>query len=889
MTRLPKLSPLVVALGLCATPLFILPIAHGAEPVERIEITGSRIAREEVVSYAPITVFDEQAIAQLGITSVDTLLQRISASAGFAGNQTSAYWTSGGYGSTQVNLRGLGINRTLVLLNGRRMLNSGTGANASVDLNTIPVSIIKKIEVLKDGASAIYGADAVAGVVNIITHQQLDGIQLSARVGQTEQGDGEQYTMSVTAGQVWSDASAYLALSYDKTQRVPMTSRAKCPIKVVNNEKTCGGSTSITQGRGQFINEQGQPFGDTLMLVPGGTIGYTSADALNYFKYFNAVQPVERFNAFSALEYDVTSDIKLFAEAMFTTRTSHLPATPQTISKVTIPAQHAFNPTNQDFYLESRRIGEAPRDFEVNSETWRIVTGVQGSVFDDWYVDFSLNHGRNTGDFLVTNVIDKPRLAQATDYVHCDANPDINCANLWGENSLTDDMLKTFLIDTFDKGGNEQFSVTANLSGELLSLPAGALAMAAGFEYRKEKGWYNPDARKVSGQAMTNQQDPIKGQYSAKEAYLEVVVPVFAEQDFAKKLELTGALRYSDFDTFGDDVNYKLGLQWQVNSNWMIRATRSSAFRVPNVPELFGGIRQGSMNTTDPCSNWTALDVNTNRYKNCQASGIPESYVLEGTVLTDRGGNPALEPEQAKTLTAGLVWQLDSIAGLSFTLDYYDIEIDNAINSVNGSNKLAACYDSVDLSHPFCRPSEFKRDSNTGKITYLQTQLGNASAEKLSGFDIGAFYQASFNGIETTSQLELSYLNEYSIQTFKDAPISDKEGTIGYDGSYSQWRANLYFSAGKNNWQLSYNAQYIGKADDEFATVGTLGDAVGTVIYHNMQYRYGLTTDISLFAGVDNLFDKPAPYHQSYTDGNTNTMTYDLQGRRFYVGVNITL
>lgn len=196
----------------------IKPQVSTPTAMERIAITGSRIQREEMASTAPMTVFTAQDIEKTGATSVEVLLQRMTASAGFAGNQTNAYWTEGGYGSTQVNLRGLGVNRTLVLLNGRRMLNSGTGANSSVDLNTIPISVVERIEVLKDGASAIYGADAVAGVVNIITRQQIEGVEFQARTGITEQNDGGQYKLDLALGHVGERGSAYVAMSYDKTQ-----------------------------------------------------------------------------------------------------------------------------------------------------------------------------------------------------------------------------------------------------------------------------------------------------------------------------------------------------------------------------------------------------------------------------------------------------------------------------------------------------------------------------------------------------------------------------------------------------------------------------------------------------------------------------------------------
>ncbi|WOT04864.1 TonB-dependent receptor [Shewanella youngdeokensis] len=854
-------------------------------PIERMTVTGSRIQRSEVGSTAPMTIFTAEDIAKTGAMSVDVLLQRMSASAGFAGNQTNAYWTDGGYGSTQVNLRGLGVNRTLVLLNGRRMLNSGTGANSSVDLNTIPVSVIERIEVLKDGASAIYGADAVAGVVNIITRQQVDGVEVQARTGITEQGDGEQYQFDIALGKVLDRGSAYVAISYDKTEAVDMLSRAACPLEEQNGELVCGGSSALPGGRGYYLDDNGEAIGDAVKLEPDGSSPYASNEKDNYYQYFNAVQPNERFNVFAYGEYDLNASTQVFAEAMYTHRESTLPATPQTVSNIVIPSWHESNPTDNDFLLESRRLAEAPREFNVQSDTWRLVTGLKGELDNSWQWDAAINYGSNRGSYEVTNVINNTRLAEATDYDNCSVDPNIPCADFWGEDSLTPEMLDYFLFDMRDTGGNEQFSVTVNLTGDLWQLPAGTMSFATGIEHRKESGWSDPDPLTISGEANTTQQDAIDGSYTADEIFVETLVPLLSDKPLAQSVELTAAMRYSYFDTFGGDTNYKLGLQWVVNDAVTLRATQSTAFRVPSIPELFGGVDQGYMNTSDPCSGWTQLDPSSNRYANCQAAGVPVDYTQEGTTLTDRGGNADLEPEEADTFTAGVVINPSLIPGLNITLDYYQIKLKNAINSVNGSSKLAACYDSANMSHPFCSDEHFTRDPQTGEITYLQTQLGNAAKEEVSGVDLAMFYQRDISGFSTQTTWEVSYLDQYDIQTYEGAPVEARAGTIGYDGSYTKWRSNAYFDLISDRWRFSYNVEYIGEADDQYANAGDIGDAVDAVFYHNLQLRYDFETNLALTVGVDNVFDQEAPYHQSFTDGNTNTMTYDLMGRRYYVGV----
>lgn len=245
-----KRNPLAVSVGalLCAgfsTVALAQQAEQGAtsesaKTLDTVQVTGSHIKRLQLSGVGPVSVVDAEAIERSGATSVETLLQRLPASAGFAGSQSNAYWAENGYGTTQVNLRGLGINRTLVLLNGRRVVNGGTGANSSVDLNIIPVALIERIEVLKDGASAIYGADAVAGVVNIITKKNYDGAEAAVRYGQTFESDGEEKSFDFAWG-ITSDRGSLMAgINYSETGTVNMASRAPCGLGEVDGQLECG-------------------------------------------------------------------------------------------------------------------------------------------------------------------------------------------------------------------------------------------------------------------------------------------------------------------------------------------------------------------------------------------------------------------------------------------------------------------------------------------------------------------------------------------------------------------------------------------------------------------------------------------------------------------------
>jgi outer membrane receptor protein involved in Fe transport len=865
--------------------------------LEEIQVTGSRIKRTDLEAVGPVTVFDAQDIAVTGVTSTETLLQRFSASAGFAGNQTNAYWTGNGYGTAQVNLRGLGINRTLVLLNGRRIVYGGTGANSAVDLNMIPTSIIERIEVLKDGASALYGADAVAGVVNIITRENFDGMEVNSKYGETAESDGEELAADITFGLTGERGSLMASMSYTEGKDVNMADRAGCALADAGDGTLeCTGSSSTSGGRatfltgpnvGQRINFNNDANGDGDFFEPYGGI-----HNIPYFQWLNAVNPIEKttFAIFGSL--NIAESTRFFSEMIYSERQSDQIATPGTLldyyqpgvgrTAFTIPASHPTNPTGQDIRLDRKRLVEAGvREFFQETDTWRVVAGFEGDLNPDWSWEVAYNKGRNTGIDGSTNVANLERVYQTM--FACD-NVNVPCADYLGNGDVSQEVLDYILYTQRDSGGNEQESLTANITGRLFELPAGRVGFAAGVERREERGSRDPDPLVVANIANTNQQDPISGQYEVNEVYAEFVVPLLHGITGVEHLELSVAGRYSDYDLFGNDSNYKVGLLWQIVDGVKLRATQSTAFRIPNIPELFGGVAEGNLTTTDPCSEWSSLSPSDPVYQSCQAAGVPANYVqLGNTIRTTVGGNSELQPEDADTFTVGLVWEPTFVGGLSLTLDYWEIELENSIQQIPGSEKLAICYDTGNLSHPFCAPEHHTRDPLTGEVNFLSAQPSNVGSETASGVDLGAVYATTLGGLNSDLRWNVSYLDEYTVTPFKGAAPIEYAGMItGGNGSYAHWRSDATISVGSERWTGTWGVQYIGKADDINTDTGP-GSEVSGVFYHNAQFKYSVTDAIDVAVGVDNLFDKEAPYVASWTDANTDTMTYDLLGRRWYL------
>jgi len=865
-----------------------------ARTLDTVQVTGSHIKRAQLSGVGPVSVVDAEAIERSGATSVEALLQRLPASAGFAGSQSNAYWAENGYGTTQVNLRGLGINRTLVLLNGRRIVNGGTGANSSVDLNVIPVSLIERVEVLKDGASAIYGADAVAGVVNIITKQGFEGAEAVVRYGQTSQGDGEETSVDVSWGVSSERGSLMAAVSYFDSGAVNMASRAPCGLIESDGRLVCSGSSSTIGGRalladGRRVNFNQVPGGDGDFYEP-----YSAAKHnYNGNPTLNAVNPIERLSLSVFGDSQLNDSTRAFIEAMYTNRQSRQLATSGGLGvyrPINIAADHPTNPTGQDLLLQRRRLEEAgPRHFFQETDTYRVVAGLKGQFGTSWDWSVAFNWGRNTGVDGSDNVANLDRVDQTLDRSLCSTAPGaaIPCGDYLGYGDLSRDVLDYILYTSRDTGGNEQKSFTANLSGQIFELPAGWVGFAAGVEVRRERGWRDPDPLTVLGIGNTNQQDPIAGRYTAKEAYMELAVPLLQDAVIADSLYLNLAGRVSDYDLFGRDFNYKAGLDWQVSPSLKLRSTYATAFRIPNIPELFGGVSEGNLTTTDPCSGWSGLPASSVVRANCQADGVPAGYVQPGnTILTTSGGNADLEPEDATSFTAGVVWTPTFAPGLTLTLDYYRIRIENAIQRIAGSTKLAICYNTPSLAHPFCDASNFTRDPRTGEVNYLSSQPVNTADEQVSGYDLGALYEFKPWGMDASISADISYLQRYDVRPYAGAEVITYAGRItGGRGSYAKWRGLVSMNASRGQWSGTWTTQYIGRADDINAARGDIGDHAPSVFYHNLQLRYAVSKALDVALGVDNVFDRSAPFIQSYTDANTDTMTYDLLGRRWYARI----
>ena len=891
--KLSPLSAVFAVVGLLNSPVYASAEAFNKlaealdNEVEHIAVTGSHIKRSSVETASPLLVIEKQQILSTGLINVENILQELTVAAGPAGNATNAYWTSNGVGTAQVNLRGLGIKRTLVLVNGKRFVNGGTGANGSVDLNHIPVAIIKRVEVLTDGASAIYGADAIAGVVNIITDRRFEGLELASRIGRSSKGDGDERQLSLTygtsgtfdGGKEWS---ATINASYVNNKAVMQSSRFDCPLTETEQGLECFGSSTTIGGRAHFADGSEIQFNQN---VQGDGDSYQAYDAsihsLNWFEYLNAVNPAERFNLSLGLEYHLSDSASVYVDSYYAKRNGRQIITPRSIRPVDVAADFIYNPTGQDLTLKRRRImGLGVDGFDVpyfyqKTDNYATLLGVDGAFSNDWRYDVSYYYGRNTAVDAWTYDIDRAKVAQTLDMNQCsvDVGAAIPCGDYFGAGDLSREVLDYISFERDSTGGNEMQQLSATLSGDFASLAAGDLAFASGIELRREKGWRSPNAVVVANGI----ESPIRGEFDVLEVFAEFDLPI------THSINASIAARYSDYSSFGDNHTYKLGLTWQTSDELMLRSVKSTAVRIPSINELYGGTNEENLITIDPCEGAIGVILD-----NCLADGIAADFVQDGaTVRTGVGGNPNVMPEEADTLTLGLVYEPNWFNGLSLTWDYFDIAIDNAIGSVDGSNQLRLCYTDPNLYALYC--DGFSRDSITKQVVRIERKPLNAAFEDVVGWDLNTRYHGDVAGLKVTVNLDVTRLLKHQNRAFADAEDEILLGKITADrGIYSKYKANLSFGIASDNWQGSWSMRYIGSAEDENGG-GVIGREVPSISYHDIHGSYRLTDALTLGFGVDNLLDKKAPYLTSWNDANTDVFSYDLIGRRWYLQANWSL
>lgn len=852
----------VIALSIAASvPMFSnnVQAQDAVKPIEKIEVTGSKIKRSDMETASPVTIIGAEDIKASGAVTVDDILQDMTAA---GGAMTNPGVNNGSGGNASINLRGMGAQRTLVLVNGRRMINSGTGAASTVDLNTIPVSMIKYVEVLKDGASAVYGTDAVAGVVNIILKDDFEGAELNVQTGLSGEGDAQRNSIDLTVGNSFDKGNMVFSLQYMDRGEASQADRdfSKCPIteSADGTELLCGGSSITPNGHLYLENGkelQGSPDGAYSEYNP-------ESDPYNYSEDSYLYTPMQSLNLTGVVNYELSDNTTLFTEALYTKRWSEQQMAPQ-------PVWFDFNYTEEmgddllqhgaeygDTVHYRRRMSDTgTRDFSQVVDTLRTVVGLEGVLANDFNWDVALNFGRNDSVDKLSNLHNVGSLTE--DIENGVFNP-LDQAS-WSAENMSD-----YIYTEQNTGGSQMLNLSASLSGELLELPAGYVGFATGIESRTEKAWYTPDSLTSQGLANDPKVEPTSGSYDVNEAFLELAVPVLTDLPFAQQVDLSAAVRAFDYSSFGSDSTWKLGFTWKVNDEFMFRGVRSTAFRAPTVDELYGG--------------------------NSPSFQQISHALLDSQAEVTVGGNDQLTPEEADTLTAGLVYEPQWLQGLSMTLDYYDIAISNAIGSVDNQFIVDSCIDSSgqqkNQDSAVCQSANVQ--VSNGKVTF-NNQLQNIGEEITRGVDLNLLYKFDAMGYDWSAGLDTSFLHERIVTNAGET--IDYTGLItSSTGGYADIKSNLTLAVKSNNWSANYKIRYI-SGMDSYACVSEpascYAPSTPSVMYHDLSGSYFINQSVKVSAGINNLFDEQPPYYTGNNDSNTDPYTYDTLGRYFFAGVNV--
>jgi iron complex outermembrane receptor protein len=865
------------------------------EEVEYISVTGSRINRTRETP-SPVQDLDFEALNKTGAMSLGEVLQELP-SVGSSLNGNGSGGTS--HGSSSLNLRNLGANRSLVLVNGQRWVNgAGTrGFRDFVDMNTIPQAIVNRVEVLQDGATAIYGADAIAGVVNIYTHSDYVGTSIKAYYGQASEGDRETSNIDFLWGKDIGESNLMFAASFSDQK----------PIYTQDRELTAvplNGLTGYTP-EGFFREDDLATLG---LGFDGSDItrdfGADSTDLSNwrdpvdadeYNRYDNnyVVGPSER-TALYAQYLAPVGDINVRIEALYNKRVSDQQFS-QVLSSVrgsrgfTIANDPAVNPFGVEFSGDDFRVSQfmTDNDYRVNEqnvETTRLGIGADGDLSDDWSWDTYFSWAQNKGEFTSNNQLHLDKLALGL--LNCDTSGiavdvsdlETGCVGVNLFEPLTTAMVNYINFTGHDKNKASQIDFTLNATGSLFELPAGELAMAVGIEYRKEKGEDVPDSTigsdpRVNSYRTTSSSPRLGtiGEYDLKEAYAEFSIPLLEGESFAEYLELSLATRFSDYSTFGSTTNSKAGILYTPTEGLSFRATWAEGFRAPSILELFEGERASVAPITDPCSTDKTLPG---------CVGIPANYTqVDSNVPITTGGNAFLQPETSENTSVGLIYIPTYIDNFSITLDWYDIEIENTISEFGYQEILDLC------SSENRNCDVISRDS-LGEITNIIDGPINLNSTSVSGMDVVMSYAIDHQSGQWDFSANFSKLDELTeVSTLSDGTTQEEDlvGTAASRESYPEWRGSISANWKQNDWFAAYSARYIGETTE---MVSDEPRNISAITYHNISGGYHLDNGLTVKLGINNIADKQPPSSLTNTNINYDQNTYNSVGRFFYVQLN---
>lgn len=930
--------------------------------VEEIIVTGSHIARNEFSTPIPVSVLDAEDIEMESIETLDGLLQQLPSIQQVTTARESTSGTDRS-GVASVALRGLGVERTLTLLDGKRMVSSRTG-RSNVDLSTIPIDFIERIEVITGGASAIYGSDAMAGVVNIITKRRFDGVQLRTRAENPEAGGEENWTVGLTMGSDFANGRGHAMFNASMFDRRPLYSRERDwsrELLEVRSDGTLGPdfSSFTIGGRYELLGADGRRVGpsSTARLVMLDNTSATrpfveDVHGYNSNETATITTPITRYSFAAKTEYQLTDAVSLSMNGYFTRTDTISKRNPENIeaseffrnsdfTEWMLPIDHPFIPqsirdiANNEFPGQvvgldwRRRLVETNRFIENTRETFRFGTALEGDIDDRWTWNVGLNYGRTLQAQLIAGNTIKDNVVDSLNIEADPANPgEFRCVdpqavlrgcvplNFFGPGSISPEAAEWISDRSMFIGTIEQMTLSALVTGDLMELPAGTLGLAVGAEYRED------DSRTITDSLLRDQGTTFvaipnnSGSTDVSEVFAEVVVPLVANAPGVEFLGFDAAVRFANYSHVGSVGSYKSGFEYAPVESLRFRGGWSRATRAPSILEAFSAPRTTAFGVNDPCDGVTATTPGVVA-DNCRSNpAIAQEIALNGSFDGDvqqenRGfnlGNSELTEETADTVTIGAVFRPEFLPNFGLTVDWWDIDISDAIVGTSRQVSTNLCYESVNLTSPEC--SLVFRDGS-GQINRVDSEPRNEAGFNTSGVDVYADYLWEMGDGSLKLALTWTHLLEKDVLRIVDTntgeiELDDDAGEVENPTD----RLKLQVSYLNGPWRVSWLTNVLGEvntSNEALAEAIEDGEhpdrlAYRTIDAHyisklNGSYTFGNDDQYQIFAGINNVFDEDPPLIPDNIDDEadrdsacvSNCSQYDPVGRSYFVGFTMKL
>lgn len=879
---------LALTFGVGGTAALLAGAASAAD--ERITVTGTNIRQTDVETASPVQIITRDAIERSGLNSIADVIHTIPANNN--GTVSDAFTNGFAAGASGISLRGLGVSSTLVLVNGRRMAVYGLaddGQRSFVDLDQIPLSAVERIEIVKDGASAIYGSDAIAGVVNIILRKDFQGATVNASYGQSHKNDGKTYTASATFG--WGDLArdkynVFINLDAQKADMIPIRNRPKYigsdDFRPLGFDDERGGNPFSGFGSSSLVgnvapvdaaNPQG-PRG-TIISLPGCNPANVDPDGYCRFEYkdYIPIQPkTEKYNVFAKGTMNFNENLQGYAEFGYFKSKVDAIGTPSfsrsiwpdvrdstviSSTLIFLPVGHPDNPfsgTNQvaRLYYETGELGG--RNGFFDTDTQRYLVGLKGSNWD-WEWDAGALYIKSKTDSVYTGFLNYSNFLQALagqggfGYYRIGANSGLNNPGIYG-------FVAPNLVSDLDTSTS---SIDFKATRDLMQLPGGPLGIAVGAEYRREQ-LDNPGIPGTfGGEIMGLGYSAGNSTRNVTAAFVELNAPVM------KNLELSAAARIDHYSDYGNSTTPKIGVRWTPVPQLLLRGTYAEGFRAPGPYENGNSSTAGFTSFVDPIR--------------CPVTGNPADCG-GGNVVSITGGNKDIKPEKSKSYTLGVVWE--PMPGLSGTADYWKITRRDEIvqgdpqailDNPTGFPQAVIIRDVEDPAFP----------GLAGPLLAITTPYLNANQTKTDGVDLSARYRWNMKEWGSlTTEAQWTHIMHFE-RTLTDGTTSEYAGTHGPTALSSSAgtpkdRANLILGWERGPWNVTGIVKYVSGMDDIESKGGDclhpdlLGEScrVASFTTLDLTASYEGFKNWKIYGSILNVFNKLAPFDPQAGYSNIN-------------------